>query len=175
MLFPQYVYAFVLKFTDLATHEDTSHLLTSVASLENALHASAPPLPSSAPLSPLSVTSSLSDLSDHEMDTAAVPAPVVKAAKVILPEIPCPPRSELIIEICTRFKALSPDAPIDSRARKDWYGWLYRFVDARMGEQNRGGLQWEGNLMKRSGVRAGKEDDKEFWILSWETKVSSRV
>lgn len=34
-------------------------------------------------------------------------------------------------------------------------------------------IEWDMNLMKRSGVKAGEHNEREWWLLSWIDKVKS--
>ncbi|KAK4704231.1 hypothetical protein P7C70_g1980, partial [Phenoliferia sp. Uapishka_3] len=192
----QYVYAFLLKFTELHSTTSQPTLLQNVKSLEDALVESSPPsssalpttrgikprtLPVSGGSSPLSaLSSSPSSLSSASRSPS--PAPIFRnpdhsfesSSTTLDLSPPIPETSELLIEIFKAFKANLPEAP-DSHQRKDWFGWLFRFVKNRMIEKENGivslGLEWTVNLLKRPGTRALMDVEKEFWLLSWENKI----
>lgn len=167
----QYVYAFLVKFTDMRATSSTS-LLVNVTSLEDALTSSSPASPSSSrragPSSPASSLSSVGSDPNLNRPLAPVDSTVAPSA----PEPPVPEASELLINILKVFKDNLPEAP-DSHQRKDWFGWLFRFVKNRLadGSWKGVGLRWMENKMKRVGVRALAEHEREFWLLDWEDKV----
>lgn len=37
------------------------------------------------------------------------------------------------------------------------------------------GFRWEGNLLRTRGLKPGQEQEKMFWLLRWEDKVSRDV
>ncbi|KAM0748704.1 hypothetical protein T439DRAFT_70795 [Meredithblackwellia eburnea MCA 4105] len=89
------------------------------------------------------------------------------------PDQKVPPSSDLIINILKAFQHNLPEPP-DSHQRKDWFGWLFRFVRIKLlGPEALPsyGLKWPDNLMRREGVKAQMEEDKEWWLLSWENKA----
>ncbi|KAI5478780.1 hypothetical protein MNV49_004606 [Pseudohyphozyma bogoriensis] len=184
-----YVYAFLLKFTDLRSIAVNS-LLENVTSLEDALINSSPkpatvrkptPAPSSAPVdAPIpSNTSSLSTITSEDPaaptaldpDQAAAPlasAPAPEPSAVAEPIVP--EASELLVEIIKLFQTNLPE-PYDSHKRRDWFGVLFRFVQHRLLEVEKGGLKWNSNPMKRPGVRSQEEHEREWWLLPWEDKI----
>lgn len=85
---------------------------------------------------------------------------------------PIPTASPLLIDIIKVFEGnlYLPEFE-NSHGRRDWFSWLVRFVNKRLLTFNRGGFEWEYNLLKRVGVKSGSEKEQEFWLLKWEDKV----
>ena len=93
----------------------------------------------------------------------------------VLPPSPSPPApdpSPLLVQIIETFQANFPVDP-DRHVRKDWVGWVVRWVNKRLLEEGKGGLRWERNLMKKVGLKSGSEQEDRFWALAWEEKVRS--
>jgi hypothetical protein len=41
-----------------------------------------------------------------------------------------------------------------------------------MADKFYGGFRWEANLLRTRGLKPGQEEEKMFWFLRWEDKVS---
>ncbi|SCV71042.1 BQ2448_3804 [Microbotryum intermedium] len=89
-------------------------------------------------------------------------------------EIPSPPPSILLIEIMQRFYDIMGYFPefYNPKDRKGWFAWCVRFINTRLSSGPlKGGIGWEVNLIRRVGVKIGREDEANFWRLKWEEKV----
>ena len=129
---------------------------------------------------PQSSASSLSSLSDDEDTPPYTPMPSnpnIPVVPPVLPEdTPIPPASETLVAIIECFKQnlMAVTDLNDYHGKKTWLTWLINFVGKRMNSSVWNGFRWEGNLLRTRGLKPGQEQEKMFWLLRWEDKVSRK-
>ena len=104
--------------------------------------------------------------------------PNIPVVPPVLPEdTPIPPASETLVAIIECFKQnlMAVTDLNDYHGKKTWLTWLINFVGKRMNSSVWNGFRWEGNLLRTRGLKPGQEQEKMFWLLRWEDKVSGDV
>lgn len=151
---------------------------TVTSSRPNSTETIVPGSPASS-LSSLSDVDSLSSLSDVE-DEVKEPEPVRNSKPLSRYPIPSnaaiPDSSPLVVQIIKEFKSNLTEA-VDSgggggggRKKENWFKWMVKWVDARLKEEDTGGLEWYENLLKVQ----GDERETRWWLLHWADKVCCR-
>lgn len=138
--------------------------------------------------SPADSLSSVTDSADEDDDELAAARDAVMSARAdpvdpvppVLPEdTPVPPSSQIVRDILDVFIDNLSDLKelTDYHGKKTWFHFLINFVTNRFNADPywRGGLRWQTNLLRTRGKKPGQENEKNFWLLRWEDKVSAET